>query len=221
VPKIRSPLIPIAVTMNDAAPTETRRARFLSVAPALAESLKLDQLSKPAICAAAALPEAEFVEEFGNVEGYVAELHKKFLDGLLARMIRDTGELKPGIERILKASFAQLDGCLEQRALRAWFAEARRKLPRVAEDIHQRNRGTSMMISIELGTLGCAEPMIVARFYTQLMLEAAQMEADAGALVPEVRQALRDFLLMWVLSRRPVGPVSPKTPSGSLRPVSG
>ena len=203
--------------MNDAAPTETRKARFLSVAPTLAETLKLDQLTPAAISAFARLSEAEFAVEFGNVEGYVAELHRKFLDGLLERMLNDTGELKPGIERVLKASFAQLNACLEQRSVRAWFAEARRKMPRIAEEMHQRNRGTSMMISMELATLGCADPMIVARFYTTMMVEAAQMEADAGRLVAEVRQALRDFLVTWVLRR----PVSPQIPSGSPQPVSG
>ncbi|HZP11239.1 MAG TPA: hypothetical protein VFB36_02325 [Nevskiaceae bacterium] len=204
--------------MNDAAPTETRKARFLAAASTLAETLKLDQLSVAAVCDEARLTAPEFIEEFGSVEGYVGELHRKFLDGLLARMIRETGELKPGIERILRASFAQLDGCLEQRAQRAWFADARRKLPRVMEEIHQRNRATAMMISIELAELGCREPMIVARFYTTMMVEAAQMEADAGAAVPEVRQALRDFLIAWVLSRRSV---SPQMPSGSPLPVSG
>lgn len=204
--------------MNDAAPTETRKSRFLSAAPRLAETLKLDQLTAAAICDATKLPEREFVDEFGSVEGYVADLHRKFLDGLLARMIRETGELKPGIERILRASFAQLDGCLEQRPVRAWFTDARRKLPRVVEEIHQRNRATAMMISIELAELGCREPMIIARFYTTMMVEAAQMEADAGERVAEVRQALRDFLLSWVLSRRSV---SLQTPAGSPQPVSG
>jgi hypothetical protein len=206
-----------AVTMNAAAPTETRKSRFLSVAPTLAETLKLEQLTPAAVCAFARVQEAEFAEEFGTVEGYVAELHRQFLDGLLERMLRETAELKPGIERVLKASLAQLNACLEQRALRAWFAEARRRMPRIAEELHQRNRGTSMMISMELATLGCADPMIVARFYTSMMLEAAQMEADAGRLVPEVRQALRDFLVTWVLRR----PVSPQTLSGSPQPVSG
>ncbi len=190
--------------MDDAAVIETRKARLLSAAPALAESVKLDQLTATGICAAAKLPERDFAAEFDSVESYVAELHRKFLDGLLARMIRETGDLKPGIERILKASFAQLNGCLEQRQLRAWFADARRKMPRIAEDIHQRNRGTSMMISIELGTLGCRRPMIIARLYCQMMLEAAQMEADAGGAIPELRQALRDVLTMWLPARSPV-----------------
>jgi hypothetical protein len=203
--------------MNDAAPIETRKARLLRVAPALAESLKLEQLTPAAIGAAADLSGSDFVAEFGDVESYVAELHRHFLDGLLARMLRETGELKPGIERILRASTAQLNACQEQRALRGWFAEARRKMPRIAEDIHQRNRGTAMMISIELSALGCAEPMIIARFYSTMMLEAAQMEADAGHAVAEVRQALRDFLLTWVLRR----PVSPRTPAESPQPVSG
>jgi TetR/AcrR family transcriptional repressor of nem operon len=187
--------------MNDYVQVETRKGRFLSAASGLADQLKLDQLTPAAIAAAANLGEHEFAEEFGTVSDYVAELHRRFLDGLLARMIQAAGDLKPGIERILRSSISQLDACLEQRALRAWFSDARRRIPRVAEELHQRNRGTAMMISIELSELGCHEPMIIARFYTTMMLEAAQMEADAGRAVAEVRQALRDFLLTWILAR--------------------
>ena len=187
--------------IHEAPPRENRKQRFLDIAPALAEQVKLDQLTPAAICAAAKLAEPEFIEEFRTIEAYVAEAHRKFLDRLLGRMVHESNDLPPGIERILRSSFAQLNGCLEQRALRGWFAEARRRFPRVAEEIHQRNRGTSMMISIELTALGCRRPMIIARLYCVMMLEAAQMEADAGGPVPELRQALRDFLAMWIPAR--------------------
>jgi len=184
--------------MNDFVPVETRRGRFLSIASQLSEQIRFDQLTPAAIAAAAKLPERDFIEEFGSVDEYLVQAHKKFLDGLLARMIQESGNLAPGIDRIMRSSLAQLNACLEQRSLRAWFAEARRKVPRVAEDLHVRNRGTAMMISIELKTLGCKRPMIIARLYGQMMLEAAQMEADAGGPIPELRQALRDFLEMWI-----------------------
>jgi len=187
--------------MNDFAAVETRRGRFLSVAPSLAERCKLDDLTPALIAAEAKLPERDFADEFGTIPDYVAELHRKFLNGLLARMVHDVGDLPPSIERIMKSSEAQLNACLEQRALRAWLAEARRKMPRIAEEIHQRNRGTSMMISIELATLRCKRPMIIARLYCAMMLEAAQMEADAGGPIPEMRQGLRDFLAMLVPQR--------------------
>jgi TetR/AcrR family transcriptional repressor of nem operon len=187
--------------MNDFAPVETRRHRFLSVAPQLAAELKLDELTPRAIAAAAKLPEADFADEFGDVGAYVSELHRKFMDGLLAHMIEEADPLPPGIDRIMRSSAAQLNACLQQRPLRAWFADARRKVPRVAEEIHVRNRGTAMMISIELKTLGCKRPMIIARLYGAMMLEAAQMEADAGGAIPEMRQALKDFLEMWIPAR--------------------
>jgi hypothetical protein len=190
--------------MNDFVPVETRRGRFLSVAPALAEQLKLDQLTPAAICAAAKLREEEFFEEFGSVGDYVAELHRKFLNGLLARMVQEVGDLPPGIDRIMRSSATQLDACLEQRALRSWFAEARRKVPRVAEEIHQRNRGTAMMISIELTAMRCKRPMIIARLYCAMMLEAAQMEADAGGPIPELRQGLKDLLTLWLPQPKPL-----------------
>ncbi len=184
--------------MNDFTPVETRRGRLLSVAPTLAEKLRLEELSASAIAAAARLSESDFTQEFASIGDYLAEAHKKFLDGMLGRMIHEAGSLPPGIERIMRSSLAQLNGCLEQRALRGWFAEARRKVPRVAEELHVRNRGTAMMISIELKALHCRRPMIIARLYCAMMLEAAQMEADAGGAIPELRQALKDFLAMWI-----------------------
>lgn len=179
---------------------ESRRNRLLDAAPRLAELFTLDQLKPDIVAEAASLTEADFNAEFASVGHYLGEVHTRFMEFIRARLLREAGDLKPGLERILRAAGVQLDICLEQRALRNWLAEARRKIALVANDLHMRNRAYSMMISLELSNIGCKQSMsmVVARLFCQMILEAAQIEADAGAKMPEVRQALHDFLAMWL-----------------------
>lgn len=190
--------------MNQAAlkvPAEmqSRRELLLAAAPRLAELLKLEQLTPAIIAEAASVSEADFTAEFGTLGDYMAVVHHNYLEMILARLIRETGQMPPSLDRILRASLLQLDICLEVRALRSLIMDARRQIPRVAEDLYQRNRGTSLMISLELKKLGCKHPMVIARYWCQMVLEAAEIEADAGGKVPEARQALSDFLDLWCL----------------------
>jgi len=177
---------------------ESPRKQALRAAWRLAELFKLEQLTPEIIAESAGLGVEAFIAEFGSVAQFLDEAHTLYLDDILARIVREASQMPPSLDRILRASTAQLDYCLEQHAFRNLIADARRRVPLVAESLHKRNRGTSLMISIELKALGCKSPMVIARCYCQMVLEAAQIEADAGAVVAEARQALRDFLAMWV-----------------------
>jgi TetR/AcrR family transcriptional repressor of nem operon len=177
----------------------TTRSRLLAAAPKLAAKLHLAQLTPEVIAKGARLSAADFMVEFsGGVDEYLDELNQQFLESILSRIVAQAGSLPPGLERMARASSTQLDICLEDRSLRSLLVEARRLVPRVAEAMHRRNQVTAMMISLELKKLGCPQPLVIARLYCMMVLEAAQIEADAGAAVPEVRKALADFLGSWV-----------------------
>ncbi len=184
--------------MSATASKGSRRSRLLAAATPLAERHALAELTPAVVAEAAGLTLADFAAEFETVGDYLAEVHHQYLEGILTRIVAEAGGMPPSLERILLASTIQLDICLEQHALRNLIAEARRGVPRVAEDLHKRNRGTALMISIELKSIGCRQPMITARLYCMMVLEAAQIESDAGVKVPEVREALRAFLATWV-----------------------
>lgn len=181
------------------AATKSRRDRLLAAASRLAELLKLEQLTPEIVAEAASVSEADFIAEFGTVGDYMAIVHHDFMEMILNRLIQETGQMRPGFERILRASLLQLDICLEVRALRSLIVHARRQIPRVAEDLRKRNHATSLMISLELKQLGCRQPLVIGRYWCQMVLEAAEIEAEAGGIVPEARQVLRDFLDLWSL----------------------
>lgn len=178
--------------------SETRRSRLLAAAAALAGRLRLDQLTVDAVAAGAGLTKTDFLAEFDGIDTYLVELHHQFMEHILASIVKDAGKLPPSLERMGRASSVQLDICLEQRALRGLLAEARRMVPRVADVFHRRNQVTAVMISIELKSLGCSQATMFGRFYCMMVLEAAQIEADAGKMVPEARAALADFLALSI-----------------------
>ncbi len=185
------------------ATVESRRDRLLAAAPRLADLLRLEQLTPGLIAEASSVSEADFCAEFDGVGDYMAATHHRYMEMILSRLIRETGQMRPGPERILRASMLQLDICLEVRALRSLIMQARRQIPQVAEDLYKRNRATSLMICLELKSLGCKHPLVTARYWCQLVLEAAEIEADAGVRVPESRQVLHDFLTMSLGETRP------------------
>lgn len=174
------------------------RKRLLAVGPALAEKSSLDQFTPEFVSAAAGLSPQDFSSAFPDMGHYVEALHQQFMDSILQRLISGPGVLKPGLERINEATNLQLDICLEQRRLRALLMEARRRIPLVTEALHKRNQSTSLMISIELKSLGCTQAPVIARLYCIMVLETADIEAAAGVTVPAARKALSDFLLHWL-----------------------
>ena len=178
--------------------SETHRSRLLAAASVLANELRLDQLTIDAIAAHAGLSHADFLKEFDSLDAYLVELHQQFMEHILASIVKDAGPLPPSLERMGRASSVQLDICLEQRALRGLLSEARRMVPSVADVFHRRNQVTAVMIGIELKALGCKQPTLFGRFYCMMVLEAAQIEADACKMVPEARRALADFLALSV-----------------------
>lgn len=172
------------------------RESALAVAAQLAETLRLDQLTPASIAAQCGLTPDEFLAAFPSVDDYLVEVHQQFMARLLETIVADAGALPPSLQRIVRASLVQLDYCLQHRALRNLLAEARRLVPKLAQIFHKRNQTTAMMIAMELKNLGCAQSIDVGRLYCMMVLEAAQIESDAGAAVPEMRQLLADFLAL-------------------------
>lgn len=175
--------------------------RLLDLAPQLAQSVPFDQLTPSTIAAAANLDERTFLEAFDSVDAYLLELNERFQDSILERLVASSNGMKPGLQRIRHATETQLDICLEHRDLRSLLVNARRLVPRVAAALHKRNQTTAIMISIELKSLGCLHSKPIARLYCMMVLEAAQIEGEAGEVMPEVREALAEFLVRWLPAR--------------------
>lgn len=177
------------------------RQRLLEVAPQLARNVAFEQLTPAVIAAQAGLDERAFMDVFDSVDAYLLELNEQFQDTILQRLVASSSGMKPGLQRMRHASETQLDICLEHRDLRSLLVQARRLVPRVAAALHKRNQTTAIMISIELKSLGCQHSKPIGRLYCMMVLEAAQIEGEAGSALPEVREALAEFLARWVPAR--------------------
>ncbi|HSW15526.1 MAG TPA: hypothetical protein VLI06_21940 [Solimonas sp.] len=169
-------------------------SRLMAAGTALAGKFQLDQLTPALIADHTGLTREQFQSQFGAVDVYLEQVHHQFMERLLQALVAAAGSLPPGLERMSCATDTQLDYCLQHLTLRGLLADARRRVPRVAASFHKRTQTTALMIGIELKSLGCANPQVIARLYCVMTLEAAQVEADAGAPVPAARAALADFL---------------------------
>lgn len=169
-------------------------SRLMVAGAALGEKYQLQELSPEVIADCTGLTREQFHAQFGAVDVYLEQVHQQFMERLLQTLVVSAGSLPRGLDRLGRASIAQLDFCLKHRALRGLLADARRLVPRVAAAFHKRSHTTALMIGIELKSLGCQHPQVIARLYCMMVLEAAQIEADAGAPVPAARRALQEFL---------------------------
>lgn len=173
-------------------------SRLVAAGMALSAKYALEELDAANIADTTGLSREQFAAQFGSVDVYLTELNQQFQDLILSRLVAEAGQLPPGLARMCRATEVQLEVCLEHRPLRNLLAEARRRLPRVAEAFHKRNQTTAMMIGIELKSLGCPNSTVIGRLYCLMVLEAAQIECEAGHALPAARRTLADFLAMAI-----------------------
>lgn len=169
-------------------------SRLLAAGAALAARYSFEQLTPENVADTTGLTHGQFAAQFGNLDSYLTEMNRQFLDHILDRLVRDAASTPPGLPRMCRATELQLDLCLEHRTLRLLLSEARRLLPGMALAFHKRNRTTAMMIGVELKSLGCPNSNAIGRVYCQMVLETAQIECEAAAPNPALRRMLADFL---------------------------
>lgn len=169
-------------------------SRLLAAGAALAARYSFEQLTPENVADTTGLTREQFVAQFGSLDSYLTEMNRQFLDHILDRLVRDAASTPPGLPRMCRATELQLDLCLEHRSLRLLLSEARRVLPGMGQAFHKRNRTTAMMIGVELKSLGCPNSNAIGRVYCQMVLEAAQIECEAGSPNPALRRVLAEFL---------------------------
>jgi len=168
--------------------------RLLAAGAALAARYGFEQLTPDNVADTTGLTREQFAAQFGSLDVYFTELNRQFLDHILDRLVQAASQTPPGLPRMQRATELQLDICLEHRALRLLLSEARRRLPGMAQYFHKRNQTTAMMVGIELKSLACPNSHAIGRVYCQMVLEAAQLECEAGAPNPGLRRRLSEFL---------------------------
>jgi TetR/AcrR family transcriptional regulator, transcriptional repressor for nem operon len=169
------------------------RERLLDAGLALAHAGALSTLRVDEIVDAAGVGKGTFYVHFATREDFLVALHSRFHDQLAERIARATAGLPHGMPRLLRGTTAGLDGCCEQRAIKAMLLGARAE-PAIQQAVTTQNARFAALISEEFAAAGWPAPQQAARLWVGMVAEAAIAEAEAGRKMPLLRQALARFV---------------------------
>lgn len=174
-------------------PAEQQRKALIRAGRSLALRYTFYDIDPVRICSEAHLPPESFEQHFQDMTEYLLALQQNFLDEMRDKIFKGTTGMKAGINRIKLASEIYLEGCLAGRALRAWLQEARAH-PDIAEGLRRQSRPYRMVVASELKTLGWPHPEAAANIFVAMTNETVLAEHRIGQALPELREALWDFL---------------------------
>lgn len=159
----------------------------------LAESRSLAGLSVNDIVAEAGVAKGTFYVHFQDRTAYLLALHQRFHDALRDLIGAAMAGQAPGIARLRSAFEAYLDGCREQRGVKALLLEARAE-PSMVEQVLRTNDAFGRMLKGELAAAGWAEAASAARLFVAMVAEIALAELESGKRQMGLRRQLWRFL---------------------------
>jgi TetR/AcrR family transcriptional regulator, transcriptional repressor for nem operon len=160
----------------------------------LAERMGLTNMSVNLIVGEAGVAKGTFFHPFTDRAGFLLALHREFHDRLFAEINEAIRDLTPGRDRLVRAAYAYLDGCLRDRGVRALLLEARAE-PLIGQAVLDRNEQVSHLIRPDFAAMGWPHPAESGRLWTGLVVEAALVELQTGGRQTAVREALTQFLM--------------------------
>jgi len=159
----------------------------------LAERTGLSGLSVNLIVQDAGVAKGTFFHHFGDRASYLLALHREFHERLATQIQAAVADMPPGRERLITGANTYLDGCLGDRGVRALLLEARAE-PAVTDEIARRNIANATLCRPDFAALGRSHPYASAQLWVGMAAEAALVEHQAAAELPEIRPALEEFL---------------------------
>ncbi|RZU51738.1 TetR family transcriptional regulator [Krasilnikovia cinnamomea] len=171
---------------------EGKRAALLAAGLRLA-GRGLQGWSINAITAEAGVAKGTFYVHFAGRAEYLLALHHLFHERVLGGMGDAVGDQPPGRAALLAGALAYLDGCLNERAVKALLLEARIE-PVIQAEIGARNEMVAVLTEPHFAAMGWREPRTCARLFIALVAEAALLELPGGVPDPAVRRAVAEFL---------------------------
>jgi AcrR family transcriptional regulator len=169
------------------------RERLLDAGLRLAHAGALSALRVDEVVHAAGVGKGTFYVHFATREEFLVALHRRFHDQLAARIEQAIAGLAPGMQRLLRGTMAYLDGCCEQRAIKAMLLGARAE-PAIQQAVSSQNARFAVLAAEEFAAAGWPASQHAARLWVGLSAEAAVAEAEAGRKLAPLRQALAHFL---------------------------
>ncbi|MBV8063465.1 MAG: TetR/AcrR family transcriptional regulator [Nevskia sp.] len=169
------------------------RERLLEAGLKLAHTAALSSLRVDEVVDAAGVAKGTFYVHFPTREDFLLSLHSRFHDGLAQRIDLAVAGQARGMRRLLRGSLAYLDGCCEQRGIKAMLLGARAE-PAIQQAVSHQNARFAALGAEDFRAADWPAPQQAARLWVGMVAEGAIAELDAGKKLPAVRQALRLFL---------------------------
>src|SRR4051794_36503895 len=101
---------------------EGKRKALTDAGLAIADEAGLTRLSVNQVVAAAGVAKGSFFHHFGDRAAFLVELHRVLHDRLAALVTAATENLPPGRDHLLAGTRAYLDGCRQDKGIRALLA---------------------------------------------------------------------------------------------------
>ncbi len=169
------------------------RERLLEAGLHLTQAAALSSLRVDEVVDAAGVAKGTFYVHFRTREDFLVALHSRFHDGLAVHIDAAVAGQARGMRRLLRGSLAYLDGCSEQRGIKAMLLGARAE-PAIQQAVTAQNARFALLAAEEFRAADWPAPQQAARLWVGMVAEAAIAEADAGRKLPPLRQALGRFL---------------------------
>ncbi len=145
----------------------------------LATVASLHRLTIDAVVNQAGVAKGTFYVHFPDRAAFLVALHVQFHERLLDRILQAVEGLPPGAERLRIGTITYLNGCLQQRGVKALLLEARSEAPMTAE-VQQRNASFAQLEQADFATLGWPDAETAARLFVALGAEVALIELETG-----------------------------------------
>jgi TetR/AcrR family transcriptional regulator, transcriptional repressor for nem operon len=159
----------------------------------LAERTGLTGMSVDLIVENAGVAKGTFFHHFGDRASYLIALHREFHERLATQMQAAIVGVPPGRRRLIIGTNTCLDGCLNDRGVRALLLEARAE-PAITDEISRRNHTVAELCRSDFAALQLAHPYESAQLWVGMVAEAALIEHQAATALPAIRKSLQQFL---------------------------
>ena len=176
------------------------RARLLAAARARFNEKGLDATTVEDITERADVGKGTFYRHFPDQSSFLAALHETFLSGLRAVVADAASQRPPGPQRLQEILMAYLDGCLGQRGLKAFLAEAR-VVPNIEDRVELAQREFADLLAADLKAMAVRHPGTVARLTVAMAYETAIAEQASGRR----ERTLRNVLIALAIQAPRVG----------------
>ena len=143
-------------------------------------------ITPESVCAETGLDPAGFAQQFPTIEALHCAMLGRLSDGVRDKLSRVMTNMPPGLPRLQVAVETYLESSFANTALRTLSVHLRND-PGYAEFLRSRVTGLSLMMTLELRSLGHPQAAETARLLTAAALEVGASEQTAGRRLPALR----------------------------------